>query len=221
MEVARDRILALEVVGVAKDVHLYNFTDIETSYMYGPAAPRTQPELQLLVRSRQPDLAQISNGIRTASREIDPGLVVRVVPLEQNLESWRLLSRLVTALAGSLGALALLLASIGVYGVVSYSVSRRLREVGIRMVLGATARSVLTLIVKQTLKPAFIGLITGLAAAAAVSTILQSVLFGISPHDVVAFSTVPVFLLGVAALASWLPARRAIRLDPLSTIRYE
>src|SRR6185295_16743293 len=108
-------------------------------------------------------------------------------PLEDNLELWRTLSRLVTAIAGLLGTLALLIASVGVYGVVSYAVSRRLREVGIRIVLGASPRSVLHMILKQALRPALAGLAIGLAGAAAVSRILQSVLFGVSPHDGIAF----------------------------------
>ena len=188
--------------------------------MYVPAAPRQQAELRLLVRSRT-DFVQVAAGIRAAAREIDPALVVLVKPLEDNLELWRTLSRLVTGLAGSLGILALLLASIGVYGVVSYGVSRRLREVGIRMVLGANTGEVLGMMLKQALRPVIIGLLVGLAASAAVSRILESVLFGVSAHDPLAFVGAPLFLLGVAALASWLPARRATNVDPMTTLRYE
>ena len=212
--------IALEVVGVARDAHLYDFAGIEDSYMYLPASPRRQAELQLLVRSRT-DFAQLSGAIRQAAQEIDPALVAVINPLEDNLEFWRTLSRLVTGMASSLGALALLLASIGVYGVVSYAVSRRLREVGIRMVLGANTREVLGLILKQALRPVVIGLVIGLAAAAGISRILESVLFGVSTHDALAFAGAPLFLLGIATLASWLPARRAARVDPMTTLRYE
>ena len=93
---------------------LDDFTEIETSYMYLPAAPRQQANLQLLVRSHSVDFAQIAGAIQRAARGIDPALVVRVNPLEDNLELWRTLSRLVSGLAGGLGILALLLASIGV-----------------------------------------------------------------------------------------------------------
>src|SRR5262249_35645723 len=151
----------------------------------------------------------------------DAALVVRVIPLEDNLEFWRTLSRLVTGLAGSLGTLALLLASIGVYGVVSYAVNRRVREIGIRIALGAKPRGVLRLILKQSLRPVVVGLSIGLFAATAISRIFESVLFGVSAHDLIAFISAPLFLFGVAALASWLPARRIIRMDPVSTLRYE
>ena len=129
------------------------------------------------------------------TREIDPAIVARVNPLEQNLDFWRTVSRLIASLSGSLGLLALRLASLGVYGVVSYVVSRRIREVGIRMMLGASARDVQRLILRQTLRPVVIGMALGIAAAAAASQILQSVLFGVSPFDPVALVGAPLFLL--------------------------
>jgi putative ABC transport system permease protein len=154
-------------------------------------------------------------------RELDPGRVVRVNRLEENLDFWRTISRMVAGLSGSLSMLALVLASVGVYGVVSYVVSRRLREVGIRMMLGASARDVQTMILRQTLRPVAVGAVIGIGGAAAASEVLQGVLFGISPLDPIAFIAAPLFLLAVAVAASILPTRGALKVDPMTTFRYE
>jgi len=120
-----------------------------------------------------------------------------------------------------LGALALLLASIGVYGVVSYGVSRRLREVGIRMVLGAGSHEVLAMVLRQAMRPVLAGAAIGMVACAAVSRILSGVLFGVSALDPIAFVLAALFLVLVATAASLIPARRATRVDPMTTLRYE
>ncbi len=144
-----------------------------------------------------------------------------VTSLEGNLELWRTPSRIVAALSGVLGGLALLLASIGVYGVVSYGVSQRLREIGIRMTLGADGREVMILLLRQAMRPVVIGALIGIVGCAAVSQVLSKVLYGIGSHDAIAFIGVPVFLLGIALLASYIPARRATRVDPVVALRYE
>jgi ABC-type lipoprotein release transport system permease subunit len=110
---------------------------------------------------------------------------------------------------------------VGVYGVVSYVVNRRRREVGIRLTLGATGRDVQHLIVCQTLRPITIGLLIGIAAAAAASRALESVLFGISPLDPIAFIGAALLLLSVALVATLLPTREALKVDPVSALRSE
>ena len=125
--------------------------------------------------------------------------------------------------------LALLLASVGVYGVVSYVVNRRRREVGIRMALGASARDVRALqprdvrhrVVRQTFRPIAVGAVIGMAAASAASRALESVLFGISPFDPMALLGAALFLVGVAASATIVPIRGALKVDPVTTLRYE
>jgi predicted permease len=220
MRVARDREAPLEVVGVAKDAQISRIAEDGLSYVYLPASPRAQARLSLVVRS-QAGCAGLATAVRAATRGLDPSLLVRVNRLEENLDFWRTMSRLVAGLSGSLGLLALMLASVGVYGVVSYVVSRRIREVGIRMMLGASARDVQAMILGQTMRPVAIGVVIGIAAAAAASQILTSVLFGISRFDPVAFIGAPLFLMGVAAAASLVPAPPGMRVDPMTTLRYE
>jgi predicted permease len=220
MGLGRDGEIPRTVVGVAKDAQVSRVAESELSYAYLPAAPSAQSRLSLLVRS-QTAFDALAAGVRASTRELDPGLVVRVNRLEENLDFWRSVSRLVAALSGSLSLLALVLASVGVYGVVSYVVSRRLREVGIRMMLGASGRDVQAMILRQTLRPVAIGVVLGIGAAAAASQVLTSVLFGVSPFDPIAFIGAPLFLLGIAAGASLIPARRATRADPMATLRYE
>jgi ABC-type antimicrobial peptide transport system permease subunit len=141
--------------------------------------------------------------------------------LEQNLDLWRSIANISSTLATALGALALVLASVGIYGVVAYAVGRRTREIGIRIALGANARSVVALILKRTMRPVVIGATIGLAAAVGVSQVLSSVLFGVSPVDPVALLGALLVVAGVAFAAGTLPARRAARVDPSRTLHYE
>jgi putative ABC transport system permease protein len=209
-----------QIVGVVRDSQASHLGQTDGLFFYWPAGPKERDHLQLLVHSRNSGAATI-NGIREAARALDPDLIVSVSRLEDNLEEWRTPSRIVAALSGVLGALALLLASIGVHGVVSYGVSQRIREIGIRMTLGADGRDVMRLVLRQVLRPVVIGALIGVIACAAVSQVLSNVLYGIGSHDPIAFIGVPVFLLGIAFLASYVPARRAVRVDPVVALRYE
>ncbi len=211
--------VTLEIVGVTKDAQISGLGETASSYMYLPAGAAAQRGLRLLVRS-QADFAALASTIRAVVRGLDPGLVVRVNRLEDNVDFWRTISRLVAGLSGSLSMLALTLASIGVYGVVGYVVSRRRRELGIRMMLGASARDVRAMILRQTLRPVAIGAVIGIGAAIAASQVLRGVLFGVSPLDPVAFMGAPLFLSTVAAAASILPTRAALR-NPMTTLRDE
>ena len=210
----------LEVVGVARDAQVSRVVEVASSYMYLPAGASVQGGLNLLVRSRS-EFTAVASMIRGVARQLAPGLVVGVNPLEDNLSFWRTLARLVAGLSGSLSMLALVLASLGVYGVVSYVVSRRLREVTIRMMLGATIRDVQRMILRQTLRPVVVGVVAGIAGGAAASTILESVLFGVSRFDPMAFVGAPLFLLAVAATASLMPIRRALSANPMTALRHE
>jgi ABC-type antimicrobial peptide transport system permease subunit len=176
-----------------------------------------QLNMRLLVQGTRSS----ESAIRKAIRALEPGLVVDTAPLEDGLEFWRSLSRVSASLAGSLGVLALVLASIGIYGVASFAVGRRVREIGIRMALGANDRRVQNMILRQAMRPVITGAVAGIAGCAAISKILSSMLFGLSAYDPVAFFGVPILLLAIAMLASYVPARRATKVDPMIALRYE
>ena len=117
--------------------------------------------------------------------------------------------------------MALLLCSIGVYGMVSYSVSRSVREIGIRMALGADKAEVMRHVLWQAMRPVLIGGAVGVVLCGAVSGVLSSMMFGLGTHDPIAFVSVPLFLLAVASVASFIPARRAMQVDPMVALRCE
>ncbi len=208
------------VIGVAKDAQVSHLGDLDTTYLYFPAGPQDDVRTYVLVRYGG-GFTDVAKGMRDASQSLDHDVFVDVIKLEDNLEIWRAPSRIVAALSGALGALALLLASIGVYGMVSYSVSRCVREIGIRMALGANGADVMSLVLWQAMRPVLIGGLVGVALCAGVSQVLSSMLFGLSARDPIAFICVPFFLLTVALIASYIPARRALHVDPMVALRYE
>ena len=210
----------LSVVGVTADASTNSIGRIDDDLVYLPASPRSQPFNDLMVRSNL-DQAALATAIRDAAQAIDPGIIVRMGRLEDNLGVWRNLSTLVATLSGSLGLLALALASVGVYGLVAYAVSRKLREIGIRLALGATARDVLLLVLRLHLRPVIVGAAVGIVACLGAAPLLSSLMFGVSSFDPIALGGATLIVLGAAVAASLVPARRALRVDPMTTLRYE
>ena len=208
-------VVTLQVVGVAADAQVSAIGRIDPYYLYVPGEGAA-----LLVKGRG-DVATTAADIRTTLRSIDPALVVPVMPLEATLGWSRGISTTVTTLFGSLGVLALVLAAVGVFGVVSFAVSGRYREIAVRLALGASARGVLGLILRQTMRPVVVGALIGVAAASAVSRILTSVLFGVSPVDPVGLGGAALLVLGVAVAAAVMAVRPATRADPIAALRYE
>ena len=207
--------ITLEVVGVVADAQLTALGTVDPYYVYEPGGASV-----LFVKSRL-DFAATASSIGAVIRALDPSVALRVLPLEENVAWWRGISGTVTTLAGALGVLALVLAAVGIYGVVSYSVTRRYREIGIRMALGARVPDVLRMILGQSLRPVVVGAVIGLAAAVGLSRVLSRVLFGVSPSDPVGLGGAALLVLGVAFAAAVLAARPATRTDPIETLRYE
>jgi predicted permease len=210
----------LTVVGIARDTQISNVADVASSYVYLPAAPGGHGDLRMIARLHTSQ-AELAGGVAALAKRLDPGLVASVYPLEQHLKSWQSESRVIAGVSGSISLLALALASVGVYGVVAYVVGRRRREIGIRMALGATRADVQRQILRQTFRPVALGVLAGIAGAAAASRALEAVLFGVSPLDPAAFVAAALFLAGVASAAILVPTRAALKTDPTTTLRYD
>ena len=208
------------VIGVAKDAQVSQLGEFDSTFLYFPAGPRDNLRAYFLVRFSG-GYAQVAEGTREAVQALDPSVPVAMGRLEDFLNVWRAPSRIASALSAALGGLALLLASIGVYGMVSYTVSRSVREIGIRLALGADGGRVMRQVLRRAVGPVVAGVLVGVAGSAAVSGVLSSMLFGLNARDPIAFLGVPIFLLLVAAVASYIPARRAMRVDPVVALRYE
>jgi putative ABC transport system permease protein len=220
MAVGPDQDVAIEIVGVARDAQVTVVGQVAPYYLYLPAAPQAAFLFRLLVKSRT-DFTSTAAAIRAAAERIDPALAVQVTPLEANLVYWRKLSGIMTGLGASLGLLALTLGAVGIYGVVAYFVARRTREIAIRVALGARPGNLLAMILRRTMRPVVVGAVVGLAGAVAVSRVLSSALFGVSPLDPIGIGTAALFVLGVALAAGVLPGRKAVRQQPLAALHYE
>jgi len=208
------------VIGIAKDAQVSHLGESNSNYLYYPFASEDDTRSYVLVRYVA-GFGDVAKGMRAAAHSIDPNLSMDVTPLDDNLEVWRVPSRIVAGLSCTLAALALMLCSIGVYGMVSYSVSRSVREIGIRLALGADRATVLRHVLSQSMRPVVVGGAVGVLLCVLVSGVLSSMMFGISAHDPIAFISVPCFLLSVATVATLIPARRAMNVDPAGALRCE
>jgi putative ABC transport system permease protein len=175
---------------------------------------------QLVLRSNS-DPSAILSAAKHAIHEINPAIVVTSGVFKSQVENSLLRERLMAMLSGFFGVLALLLACIGLYGMMSYSVAGRTNEIGIRMALGAKPRDVLWLILRETLVLVGAGVTAGLVASLSVTSLGSSLLFGLSPADPVSICVAVVVMLAVAAVAGYIPARRATKVDPMVALRYE
>ena len=214
----------MEIVGVVGDVHFGLGTDPQAE-MYLPyrQADLLLPVFQLSVVLRTAgDPALQTSALRSALAEIDPNQpLVKVRTMEENMATTVAQPRFRTWLIGILAMLALVLAAVGVYGVMSYTVTQRTSEIGVRVALGAQPKDVFRIIVGEGLRLALFGVGVGLVAALLLTRLLQSFLFGISAYDPLTFIAVSLLLTLVAVAASYFPARRATRVDPMIALRYE
>jgi ABC-type antimicrobial peptide transport system permease subunit len=160
--------------------------------------------------------------IRAVLAGLDPELPLsNVQTLEEIVSASTASRRFTVILLGAFAALALVLAMVGIYGVTSYAVSRQTAEIGVRMALGASRRRVLTLVLRQAMRPVVVGIVVGLAAAFALSRLLASLLFGVSARDPLTYVAVSLLLAATAAIACLAPVRQALRIDIVSALRAE
>jgi putative ABC transport system permease protein len=211
----------LEVVGVARDGKYRTLGESSHPYIYQPVQQSYDPRMTLVVRTTG-EPQSVTGAVRQQIGALDARLPISDVSTMRDRVNLSLFPSRVAAwtLAG-FGLLALLLAVIGIYGMVSYSVAQRTREIGIRMALGAQEKSVMRLLLRQGLFVVTVGLIVGLSLAFALTRVIAGFLYGVTGTDALTFSAVALLLGLVALSASYIPARRATKVDPLVALRYE
>jgi predicted permease len=215
------RVSALhEVIGVCRDLQSVRYLQDDGPFYYLPLDARQSKPPYMLVRVSG-DPGSAAAVLRDIVRQIDPQMATTIVPLASIVEREGERLKPVVAYGASAGILALLLALTGVYSVVSFSVGQRVREIGIRMALGAQRQDVVSLVLRSGAVPVGGGLIAGIGLALAVSAGIESILYGVNPRDPLMLTIVPLLLLAAALGAIWIPARRAAALDPLTSLRYE
>jgi len=209
------------IVGVVGDTKLYGLANPARLEVYVPLRQHPASEMTLLVKSGA-DPATLTSAIREAVQSIDKDQPLFAISTMKELVSNSVATRRMTlVLLGLFSGLALVLGAIGIYGVISYSVAQRTHEIGIRMALGAPRRDVFRLVVGQGLKLAGIGITIGVVAAFGLARLMSSLLYGISVTDFETFAGVSILLAFVAFVACYIPARRAMRVDPIIALRYE
>jgi predicted permease len=211
------------IVGVVQDTKIFRLTEAATPYFYVPIRQIYRPEMGLvfLVRTSAPiDAALVA--LRREAQTVDPSVpVFDATSFDDSIVASLFGQRISAALLSVLGSVALLLAAVGLYGVIGYSVAQRTNEIGIRMALGAQTSDVLRAVLGQGTKLAGIGIFVGTLASLALSRLLTSLLFGVSASDPITFLEVVLLLTLVALAACYIPARRASRLNPVVALRYE
>ncbi|MBV9340286.1 MAG: ABC transporter permease [Acidobacteria bacterium] len=215
--------IPLEIVGIVADVRSGGLTSATLAEMYQPLEQSPSATMTILVRCHG-DPAAVLTATRHKIAELDPDLPMAAVASMRQViaASGRVSqSRLIAQLTGSFAALALLLTAIGIYGVVTYSVGQRTREMGVRMALGASRGDVRNLVLSRGMRAVLGGIALGFVAAIALTRLIRTLLFGTSATDPLIFAAVLLLLIAIAVLACYVPARRAAELDPLVALRYE
>jgi predicted permease len=211
----------IEVIGIARDAKYATLGEEAQSFMYFSALQHYAPAGTLHVRT-EGDPAAVIGAVRSQMQALDRSMpLVNVATIGQVMEAVLWAPRMGAVLLALFGFLALLLAAIGIHGVISYSVAQRTQEIGIRMALGAQSKDVLKLIIGQTSLILLVGGAVGLAGALAISRVLSTLLYDVGSGDLLSFAGTTMILITVALLASYLPARRATRVDPVVTLKCE
>ena len=214
----------MQVVGVVDELRYWAMTDTNRPLIFYPLAQHFENNVTIVVRTGM-DPMQITASVKQIVAQLDPDLpVYNIRTLDQQIASSPMgmaPMRMGTIIAGGQGIIALFLATLGLYGLISHSVKRRTHEMGIRMALGAKPGNVLRILIGQGLRLVLIGLVLGLVAAFAATRALSGVLYGVQPTDLLTFSAVALLLAGVAVLASYPPAHRAASIEPMQALRSE
>jgi predicted permease len=211
----------LEVVGVAKNAKYRGLREEPLPFFYTPLAQHRMSPMTLLVRTDDDPLMTLP-AVRAELKNLDKNLTLyQINTLSAQLAEALSNERMIAVLLGVFGVAALLLAAVGLYGVMSYAVARRTHEIGVRMALGAQPGDIMKLVLWQGLVLVLVGSIVGLAAAFALTRLMSSLLYGISATDPLTFAGITILLAGVALLACYIPARRATKVDPMVALRYE
>ncbi len=217
--IVRTRGRDTRIVGVVETAKVRTLGEPPRPFLYFAYSQQYSTYLTLVARTAGPADRTATEVFRTL-RSLDPDLIiVDTKTMERHLGTLLIPFRLGALVIGAVAALALLLATIGLYGVVSYAVASRTREVGIRMSLGADRTRVVSLLMRGGLRLVLVGTVAGVVIAAAGSRLLQGLLFGVPPFDPVTFIAVPLLLSTISVVAAWLPARRASRIDPVRALR--
>ena len=211
-----------EVIGVARETRGVMMDGSDSDQVYLPIPQDSLDEFPILIRTRE-DPAHAMDAIRPVLDGIDANMVVTTSTLEQMLRQTQAfaVSSVLALIAITIGIFGLVLASMGIFGTVSYMVVLRTREVGIRMALGARRGQIAALMVRDSTRPVIVGLLVGLALATADSYLLRKVLYGLGAFDGISYAGVSLMLLAIALVAAYVPSRRAMRVDPMAALRYE
>jgi putative ABC transport system permease protein len=210
-----------EIIGIVRDAKHSQLDQDSEPMSYWPIAELPYTSMTFVLRTHG-DTASVANAARNAIQTLDPQQpVADVRTLESLVGSSIARQRFNTLLLAIFAIIALLLSVAGIYGVVSYSVAQRSREIGIRTALGATAQDILRLVLKGGMTLTLLGIVIGLPSAMALTRLIQKLLFGVGSTDLLTFVSVPILLAASALLACYIPARRATRVDPLVALRYE
>ena len=211
-------------MGIVKDSRTGSISDTIGPYFYRPFAQRYEKLATLQIRTAAGDPTSLSQAILGVIRSVEPSMPVfdvQTMRAALDTPNGTLLYEMGAVLAGGLGVLGLVLAVIGVYGVVSYSASLRTQEIGIRIALGARPSGIVKMMLRQGLFIIALGVAIGVVLAAATSQLMGDLLVGVKPLDPLTYGGASLFLVLVALTASYVPARRAMRVDPMVALRYE
>jgi putative ABC transport system permease protein len=213
--------LCRTIVGVVGNIRQESITDNVAAELYLPSAQLSINSLTLFVRTASDPLSLVAS-VRNTVTAIDSNQpIFGVKTLARRVSDATAVTRSLTVLFSAFALLALVLGAVGIYGIVSYAVTQRTHEIGIRMAVGANARDILQLILKHGLVLVLTGVVIGVAGAFALTRFLKTLLFGVTATDTLTFVAVSLIFFVIAMCASLIPARRAMKVDPLTALRYE